>query len=419
MLLGWEVLFGLSFFYSLRELIRVNILLSIAILLIATKAAGLLSQKLKMPEVLGALLAGVVLGPVALNLIEYNDSIRLLSNLGVILLLFLAGLRTDADHFKKAGKSSLLIAFFGVAMSLILGTLSAFLFFSNFIEVMFIGVLLTATSVSISVETLTELGKLGTRSGINILGAAVIDDVMGLVLVSILVAYINKGTGTSLGSAIIGVAMFCGIGVLAIIFMPKVLNKRMKNIKPGRAVLTYAIAAALFAAFLAEKAGLAAITGAYICGLMLSQFTHKEYLERNIRAISSGFLSLIFFAGVGLEVTRAGLSGRALLITGVLLAVAVAGKVLGCGAAARLEKLSRSESLQVGVGMITRGEVTIVIANIGLQNGIISQEVFVPVLLVVLLTALVTPILLKIAFSHHVERRLDRKTLQENPPESI
>lgn len=385
-----------------------KILFNIALLLIATKIGGLISRKFKMPEVLGALLAGVVLGPMLLNLVQYDDNIKLLSNLGVILLMFLAGLETNVDSFKKAGKSSLVIAVMGIVLPLILGTLSAFLFFKNPIENLFVGVILTATSVSITVETLTELGKLNTRPGINILGAAVIDDVLGLVLISILLGINSGGSGSSLATTMIGIGVFCLVGVIAIIFLPKIVNKWTKNMQPGRTLLTFTLALALLAACVAESVGIAAITGAYLFGLLLSQFTHKEYLERNVKAISSGFLSPIFFASVGLEANLGGFNLMAVFITLAMFAVAVIGKIVGCGAAARLFRMSRSEATQIGVGMISRGEVAIITANIGLQNHIITQEVFIPTILVVLLTTVATPILLKLTFSHKFEKSLQK-----------
>lgn len=386
-----------------------NVLLKLVLILVATKIGGLISKKFKMPEVLGALFAGVILGPIVLNLVQIDDNIKLLSNLGVILLMFLAGLETDVEQFKKAGASSLGIALSGVLLPLILGTASAFIFFNNYIENIFIGVILTATSVSITVETLTELGKLNTRAGINILGAAVLDDVMGLVLISLLIGFTNNGQSGSLISTILGITAFCVIAIPAIIFLPKLLNKLLKNIQAGKTMLTFALAAAIIAAFLAEEVGIAAITGAYVCGLILSQIHHKEYLEHSIKSISSGFLSLIFFASVGLMATREGLSVEVILITAVMFVVAIIGKIVGCGAVAKIFKLRNSEAIQVGVGMISRGEVAIITANIGLTSGIISQEVFIPTILVVLLTTIVTPGVLKIVFSHHIERQLDRK----------
>ncbi len=382
-------------------------LLDIALILAATKIGGIASRKLKMPEVLGALIAGLLIGPVVFNLVQYDDNIKLLSNIGVIMLMFLAGLETDLEQFKKAGKSSFVIALFGVIVPLLLGSLCAFLFYNNIIENIFVGVILTATSVSISVETLTELGKLNSRAGINILGAAVIDDVLGLILISMLLAVKNGGGGSSLIFTTLGVFLFCALGILAIIFMPKITRKLKKEIAPGRTLLTLAIAAAFVIAFIAESIGIAAITGAYLCGLLLSQLTHKEYLERNVKAISSGFLSLIFFASVGLEASLNGFKGVVILITLVMFVVAVIGKVVGCGAAARMFGMSRSESLQIGVGMISRGEVAIITANIGLQNHIISQEIFIPTIIVVVLSTIVTPVFLKLSFSHKRSMRLE------------
>ena len=391
-------------------------LLNIALILIFTKIGGLISKKFKMPEVLGALIAGVILGPVVLNLVHYDENIKLLSNIGVIMLMFLAGIETNVQEFKKSGLSALIIALMGIAIPLILGTLSAFIFFDSLWENITIGVILTATSVSITVQTLTELGKLNTKSGINILGAAVIDDVLGLILISIVLALSQTNTtaDTSSSTVIIllltftKIILFCIGSIFAIAYLPKYIIKLSKNTKPGRSILTFSIAFALLMSFIAESFGIAAITGAYICGLILSSLHYKEYVERNIKAISSGFLSLIFFASVGLETNLNGLNLEVILITIVMFTVAVIGKIAGCGIAARMLKMSRSESLQIGVGMISRGEVAIITANICLQRKLISEEVFLPTLIVVILTTIITPILLKIAFSHRNEKLIEK-----------
>lgn len=376
-------------------------LLDLALLLAATKLGGIAARRFKMPEVLGALAAGVVLGPVALNLVAYDSGIKLLANLGVIFLMFHAGLETDMEKLKRAGKSSFAIASLGVLVPLAAGTACAFLFYRDPAENVFLGVILTATSVSITVETLTELGKLGTRAGVNILGAAVIDDVLGLVLISALLAVSGRSAGASLPVTLLRAGLFCASGVLAVLFLPAPVNRLTRAVQPGRAVLVFALAAALGAAALAEALGVAAITGAYLCGLLLSQFRYREYLERHVRTISAGFLSPVFFASVGLEASLDGVGGRTLLITLVMFAVAVFGKVAGCGAAARLFRMSRGEALQIGVGMISRGEVAVITANIGLQNHIITQEVFLPTILVVLFTTMATPVLLKLSFARH------------------
>lgn len=387
-------------------------LLDIVLILVFTKIGGIISRKLKMPEVLGALIAGVVLGPMLLNLVQYDDNIKLLSNLGVIMLMFLAGLETNVEELKKAGLSSFVIAVSGIIVPLVLGTLSAYMFFNNFWENIFVGVILTATSVSITVETLKELGKLNTRSGINILGAAVIDDILGLILISLILAMAqtsDPGTGAAASSLVfvfIKVILFCVCSIIGIVYLPKHINKFTRHVKPGRELLVFSIAFALLIAFAAESLGIAAITGAYIGGLILSSLAYREYLERNMKAISSGFLSLVFFASVGIEANLKGLNLEVVLITIVMFVVALVGKVLGCGGAARLLKMSKGESLQIGTGMISRGEVAIITANIGLQKGIISGEIFVPTLIVVILTTIVTPVLLKMAFSHKNEKRM-------------
>lgn len=391
-------------------------LLSIVLILIFTKIGGIISRKLKMPEVLGALIAGVILGPVVLNIVQYDDNIKLLSNLGVIMLMFLAGLETNVEEFKKAGLSSFIIAVAGIVLPLVFGTLSAYMFFNNFWENVFVGVILTATSVSITVETLKELGKLNTRAGINILGAAVIDDILGLILISVVLAVAQTSSSGNSGSlsivyVFIKIILFCLFSIIGVIYLPKYINKFISYVKPGREFLTFSIAFAIFIAYIAESLGIAAITGAYICGLMFSSISHKEYLERNVKAISSGFLSLIFFASVGIEANLKGLNMEVLFMTLVMFAIAVIGKVLGCSGAAKLMKMSKSESIQIGVGMISRGEVAIITANIGLQKGIISEEIFLPTLIVVILTTIITPILLKLAFSHKIEKRME---LQKN-----
>ncbi|NLU08299.1 MAG: cation:proton antiporter [Clostridiales bacterium] len=385
-----------------------KMLLNIVLILIFTKAGGIISRKFKMPEVLGELIAGVVLGPIVLNIVQYDDNIKFLADIGVIMLMFLAGLETNVEEFKKAGFSSLVIAVGGIVLPLVLGTLSAYLFFDNFLENVFVGVILTATSVSITVETLKELGKLNTRTGINILGAAVIDDILGLMLISVVLAAAQTSGSAGILSVVYVFAkiiLFCIFAIIGVVYLPKFMNKFKKHIKPGRELLTFSIASALLAAYIAEVLGIASITGAYICGLMFSSSLHREYLERNVRSISSGFLSLIFFASIGIEANLKEINMDVFFITLIMFIIAVVGKLVGCGGAARLLKMSRSESVQIGIGMISRGEVAIITANIGLQKGIITEEIFLPTLIVVILTTIITPVLLKLSFSHKVEKK--------------
>ncbi|MBC2579537.1 cation:proton antiporter [Clostridium sp. DJ247] len=390
-----------------------KILLDLALILICTKIGGLISKHFKMPEVLGALVAGVILGPSVLNLIHENSNIELLSTLGVVVLMFLAGLETNLEEFKKAGLSSLVIACGGILIPLIFGTLSAYFFFNNLWENLFLGVILTATSVTISVQTLTELGKLNTRAGINILGAAVIDDILGLILVSVILAIAPSSTAAatsanpSLLLTFIKIIVFCVVSIIAIVYLPKHLDKYTKNIQPQHSLVLFSVAIALIFAFIAESLGIAAITGAYIFGLLLSSLTHKEYIQKRVNVLSAVLLSPIFFANVGISANIQGLNLEVIFITLAMFLVAVLGKLLGCSLPARLMKMKKSEAIQIGIGMISRGEVALITANIGLQKGIISEEIFLPTIIVVILTTIITPVLLKISFSHKLEKSVN------------
>lgn len=390
-------------------------LLSIVLILVFAKAGGIISRKLKMPEVLGALVAGVILGPVFLNLVQYDNGIKLLSNLGVIMLMFLAGLETNLEEFKKASFSSFVIAVGGIILPLALGTLGTFIFFDNFFQNIFVGVVLTATSVSITVETLKELGKLNSKAGVNILGAAVIDDILGLILISIVLVLAQTPESGNITIGVLSIVivflkiiLFFSIAIVGMLFIPKYLNRFVGHIQPSRRFLTFAIAFAILVAYIAESLGIANVTGAYICGLAISTFTHREYLERKVRVISSGFFSLIFFASVGIEANLNGLNLQMILISVVLIIIAVISKFIGCGGAAKILKLGKSESLQIGVGMISRGEVALITVNIGLKKGILSEEIYLPTIIVVIITTIITPILLKLSFSHKLEKFLKK-----------
>jgi Kef-type K+ transport system membrane component KefB len=389
-----------------------KILLDIALILLATKLGGLAARKLKLQEVLGALIAGLLIGPAVAGIVKLDENIKLLSDLGVIMLMFTAGIETDASQFKKAGKSSFLIALMGILLPLVLGTAGAFAFYNNVWENIFIGAILSATSVSITAETLNELGKLNSRSGINILGAAVIDDILGLIIISVLLPLAGKSgnmTGGALALKFTGIIVFCAAAIFAVALLPKYINIVFEKVPAGRTLLTLSIAAALIAAALAENLGIAGITGAYLFGLLISRLRCREGMLRGLKTISSGFLAPIFFASIGLEASFNGFGLTTLLIAAAMFVIAVIGKLVGCGAAARAAGLKRSEAVQVGSGMVSRGEVAVITANIGLGAGIISQEIFMPTIVVVILTTLVTPLLLRTAYSHKFIKTADRE----------
>ena len=392
-----------------------KIFLEIGIILIATKLGAILSNKFKMPKVLGALIAGIIIGPSILGIVHSNEQIKFLSDLGVVMLMFGAGVETNLEELKKAGKTSFLIAVGGIVLPLILGFCGANLFFNNFWENLFIGVILTATSVSITVQTLTELGKLNTRAGMNIVGAAVIDDILGLILISFVLVLFQASQGSqsvnvlqSIGIVSLKVIAFCVISLLSIAFLPKYIDKYIKKIGTRERVGVFAIALALIAAFIAEELQIAAITGAYVCGLMLSKLEYKEYIENKVKTISNYFLSPIFFASVGLAVNLENMSAKILFLSLLLLLIAILGKIIGCGLTAKVLRLKSSEAFQIGCGMVSRGEVALITTNIGLSNKIITPNLYVPTLIIVVATTVVTPIFLKFSFSHKLEKSFDK-----------
>lgn len=386
-----------------------KVFLEIAIILVTTKIGGILSKRFKMPQVLGAMLAGILIGPSILGIVHESEDLKLLADLGVVMLMFSAGLETDFNKLKAAGKSSLFIALGGIALPLIFGTLTSFLFFNDFWENLFIGVILTATSVSITVQTLNELGKLNSTVGMNIVGSAVIDDILGLLIISFVIVLSQSsksGNSADIATNLLQVStkvlVFCIAAIGAVVFLPKLFDRYSKKIGKSQRIVVFAISMALIFAYLSEELGIAAITGAYICGLCISPITHKEYIERRVNTISSYLLTPIFFASIGIAVNLRDIKLEILGFTIVMCLVAIIGKILGCSLPARLFGISRKESLQIGIGMISRGEVALITTKLGLKNGIISNALFVPTLIVVVVTTIITPVLLKYSYTHKI-----------------
>lgn len=390
-------------------MLSVNFLLDLAIILLSTKILGILTKKIQMPQVVGALIAGLILGPACLGVIHETDFISKMSELGVIVLMFGAGLGTDVKELKKCGKASFIIALIGVIVPMIGGFFVAGLFNNSgnlftmdskiLLENIFIGIVLTATSVSITVETLQELGKLKTSSGTAILGAAVIDDVLGIILLTII-------TGMSDPTVNIYIVLLKIVGFFVFAFIIgyifyRIFNKYGEYHGEKRRIPLLAFVFCLVMSFIAERYfGVADITGAYIAGIVLSSTTRSDYIQRKIEIISYMLLAPIFFANVGIKTTLTNLTSSMFLFTILLLFIAIITKIVGCGLGAKMCGYSRDESLKIGVGMISRGEVALIVANIGVSMKIMSDKYFAPVILVVIVTTLITPILLKLVYSN-------------------
>ena len=395
-------------------------LLQIAIILLSTKLLGLLTKRISLPQVVGALAAGIILGPMLLDVVERNDLIVSLAELGVIVLMFSAGLETDIQELKKAGLASFVIALVGVIVPLLGGYFLADLYNTDqdpemaslFWQNIFIGVVLTATSVSITVETLKELGALNSRAGNAILGAAVIDDILGIIALTVVISLGGKKSGDgesarTLGSALVGDGIFAvvinilaffivaiGATVLYHFFFKKWRESSNKNLQRHN-IVTFVFC--LLLSFAAELFfGVADITGAFVAGLAVSGLKKNEYVVNRFNTLSYMLLSPIFFANIGL--TLDGLTGKLIIFMLLLMLVAVATKVIGCGLGAKIMRYTNKESLQIGIGMISRGEVALIVANKGASVGLMSEKFMTPLVIMVVFTTIITPILLKFVF---------------------
>ena len=378
-------------------------LFDIALILLSTKLFGLLTRKFHMPQVVGALIAGVVLGPAMLNILHETEFITQLSELGVIVLMFSAGLESDIGELKKTGKSSAIIAILGVAIPLIGGYMIANIFHpgmdSNILlENIFIGVILTATSVSITVETLKELGKLNSNAGNAILGAAILDDIIGIIALTIITSVSDNSVKVSV--VLFKIVLFFGLSLIIGIIFHKLFSKWInKYEKDMRRFVIVAFSFCLILSFVAEEFfGIADITGAFLAGLMASKSKEAHYIRSRFDIVSYLLLSPMFFASIGIGIELPKFSTSIVIMTISFTLVAIITKILGCQVGALLCKYNKKESLQIGVGMVSRGEVALIIASKGIALGILSQYFLTPIVIMVLITTIFTPILLKLVF---------------------
>lgn len=391
-----------------------DFLLFVAIILLSTKIFSLLSQKVNMPQVVGALLVGVLLGPSCLNILHETDFLTKSAEIGVIFLMFLAGLDTDFDDLKATGKSSVIIAFVGVLIPLGSGFLTYYLFFHGqrpdtmiFLESAFVGIILTATSVSITVEALREMGKLKGKMGTSILGAAIIDDILGIIALTVITSFTVPGVDIMV--VLLKILLFFVFIAVCGFFVFRLFRKLEIVYGTKRRVAIYAVAFCLFLSYISEVYfGVADITGAYFAGLILCNVTEtKSYIASKINITSYMFFTPIFFASIGIKTVITGMSQELILFTLALLIVAILSKIVGCGLGAKICGFSNMDSLAIGVGMISRGEVALIVAQKGEQAGLISPTLFPAIVLVVIVTTLITPILLKAVVYMKEQKQVD------------
>jgi len=390
-----------------------SFLLALAVIIAAAKTGGYISVRLKQPSVLGELLVGIILGPTVLNMMQFDvlnggghgelvsETIHFMSELGVILLMFVAGLELHIGELMKSGRVSALAGSFGVFIPLGMGWGIATLFGAEMNEALFIGLALAATSVSISAQTLLELGVLRTRVGLAMLGSAVFDDILVLLLLST-IFIVAGGTGGIGAIALTMGKMVLFLIVAALIgqfVFPRAIRLADQLLNRFGLLATALVFMLLFAWAAEYLGGLASITGAFMAGLFMSQLPAKGRIEEGVLALAYGFFVPIFFINIGLGVNLTEISGNGWWLALTLTVVAVISKIFGAGLGAKLSHFSNLESLQLGIGMVSRGEVGLIVASFALANGLISNDLFSIVVFMVIVATLLTPPMLRAAFA--------------------
>lgn len=375
-------------------------LLSIAIILLSTKIFGGLTEKIHLPHVVGALVAGVLIGPSMLGIVNNTTFLDEVAQIGVIILMFMAGLDTDLGEIKRKGTSYLVMAFMGVAIPLLGGFLSYMWFFhinpsveQDLLKAIFVGVVLTATSVSITIEALRELGHANSRIGNAILGAAIVDDVLGIIVLTIVTSF--KDASVSLSSVLIKMSLYF---VCMFVFgLITTVGAKWLDFKEDRRRITiYVLALVFIIAYISEiYVGIADITGAYLIGVIFSRFSIRNEIAKKVNVLSYLFFSPIFFASIGLKTKFDNFTTQTLIFAIILILVAILTKVFGAGLGAKLCKYTNHEALNIGIGMVSRGEVALIVAQKGYNLGLIDADLFSPIILMVVVTTIFTPILLK------------------------
>ncbi len=383
---------------------------NLAIIIFAAEIMGLLSKKCKAPQVVGQIIAGLLIGPAILNIVQPSDFLNQMAEIGVVLLMFSAGLETDLKELIRTGPLALAVACVGVAVPL----LGGFVLFSllmyggfpavgspEFFRALFIGSIMTATSVTISVQTLRELGHLKGRIGTLILSAAIIDDVIGIIVLTFVISLSGGDTSgnSSIGKVLIQILLFfvvtIGVGIL-VYKLFKLLNKKYEH---RRRIPIFGLAFALLMSFVAEEFfGIADITGAYAAGIILSSIKDSDYVAQKMDISSYMIFGPIFFVNIGLKTSFSDMTGELMVFSILFVIVSLITKIIGCGLTAKLAKNSWKDSLKVGVGMMTRGEVALIVASKGLNVGLMDQKYFVAVILLIICSSVVTPIILKLLY---------------------
>ncbi len=388
-----------------------EILRQLAIIVVAAKFFGLVARRIHAPQVAGEIVAGLLIGPSLLGIVMPSDFLSGMAEIGVIMLMFSAGLGTDMKELKRTGVKATMIACAGVFVPLICGTILYMCFYGfspvgseSFFRALFIGTILTATSVSITVEALKELGVLSGTTGTTILSAAIIDDVIGIIVLTIVISF--KDPGADIVSVILHTVLFfvfaVGVGII-IYHIFKFVDKRYPH---TRRIPIMGMALAFIMAYLAETYfSVADITGAYIAGVILSSLDDSSYISRKMDVNSYMLFGPIFFCSIGLQTNVRTLDTTIILFSVCFVLVGLLSKIIGCGSISKMMGMSWGDSAKIGTGMMTRGEVALIVAQRGLAAGMMDEAYFTSVILLIMVSSIITPVILKFLYDVFPEDR--------------
>ena len=388
---------------------KLEILRSIAIIIITAKGFGLIARRLKAPQVVGEIIAGLILGPSLLKWVEPSDFISGVAEIGVILLMFSAGLETNLTQLKKTGAKATLIACSGVFVPLIGGTLLYFCFYDfapvgseEFFKAVFIGTILTATSVSITVQALKELGKLTDEVGTTIMSAAIIDDVIGILVLTIVISF--RDPSSKIGDVVLRTVGFFILAIIVGIILYKIMEWVDNRYPHTQRIPIIGLALALALSYIADRFfGIADITGAYVAGIILSSLKDSKYIDRKMDVNSYMIFGPVFFVSIGLQTDLKSLDMSILLFSIGFVLVGLLTKIVGCGLMSRLCGYKGIDTMKIGVGMMTRGEVALIVSKKGLEVGMIDSKYFTSVILLIIVSSILTPVMLKLLYSNKTE----------------
>lgn len=386
---------------------------NLALIIVAAKGFGMLARKLKAPQVVGEIIAGLILGPSVLGLVDQSDFIIQMAEIGVVLLMFLAGLETNLKELLKTGPIAFVIACAGVAVPLVGGYLLYSLFYGfapassdEFYKAVFIGVIMTATSVSITVQTLRELGRLKGRVGTTILSAAIIDDVIGIIVLTFVIGFKNPSVKPI--SVIVNTVLFFAFSIVVGIVFFYIFKYLSKKYPHTRRIPIFGLVLCFGLAYIAEKYfGIADITGAYLAGIILCSIQESDYIAEKMDISSYIIFGPIFFTSIGLKTSIQNFTPSLILFSIGFVLVALICKIIGCGIMAKLCRFNGIDSLKIGVGMMTRGEVALIVSQKGLAVGLLSGEFFTPVILLIMVSSIITPIIMKLLYRSKPEANME------------